>query len=267
MHTFPVTGPLLVTIECPCGDVVVRATEAQSAEVDVQALRDDEATREAVANAVVELRHDGRELAVEVPKRSWSFLGREPRIRIEVRVPDGSDLAFRTVSADVSATGRLGDVRGKTASGDVTVETAAGVRVDSASGDIRAGDVTNDVTVKTASGDITLGHVGGAIDANVVSGDLRIRAADNGASVGAVSGDVELTAVARGDVELRTVSGDVVVGVRQGARVHVDVTTVSGDLRSDVPLEETEGGGDGPLVDIRGRTVSGDVRVRTAAAS
>jgi len=40
----------------------------------------------------------------------------------------------------------------------------------------------------------------------------------------------------------------------------------TGDLRSDLPLDDAAPGGDGPMVDIRGRTVSGDLRVRRAAS-
>ncbi len=265
MPTFPLTGPVLVTVECPAGEVVVTSTDAVAAEVDVQALRDDDATREAVASAVVELRHDGRELAVEVPKRGWSFLGRDPKIRVEIRVPHGCALVFRTASANVTATGRFADVRGKTASGDVAIDAAADVRVDTASGNVRADEVGGEAAVKTASGDVTLGHVAGAVRANLVSGDLRVAAADNGAAINGVSGDVELGSVTRGDVEVRTVSGDVVVGIRPGSRVHVDATSVSGDLRSDVALDDAPpGGDDGPLVALRGRTVSGDLRIRRA---
>jgi DUF4097 and DUF4098 domain-containing protein YvlB len=267
-QSFQVTAPLLVTVICPAGDVVADTVDGDTADVEITALRNDEATREAIENAVVELRRDGHELVVEVPKRNGSFFGREARIRVAIRVPHGSDLSFRTASADVAGNGTFGEVRGKTASGDLTLRTAATLRVESASGDVRAEEVTGDAEVKTASGDVNLGHVGGTVSASVVSGDLRIRAAANGVSAGAVSGDIDLDAVERGDIEVRTVSGDVTVGVRAGARVHVDVTTVSGDLRSDVALDDApgEGGDDGPLVDIRGRTVSGDLRVRRVVA-
>jgi DUF4097 and DUF4098 domain-containing protein YvlB len=263
MTTFPLTGPVLVNVDCAAGQIDVVSADAQTAEVELTPLRDDEATREAIANAVVELRGD-RELVVQVPRRGWSLLGREPKVRVAVRVPHGCGLSFRTASAQVTATGTFADVRGKSASGDVAVSTAADLQVDTASGDIRADEVGGEAAVKTASGDITLGHVAGAVRANLVSGDLRVATADGDASVNGVSGDVELGAVTRGTVEVRTVSGDVVVGIRPGSRVHVDATSVSGDLRSDVPLDEAPGGEDGPLVDVRGRTVSGDLRVRRA---
>lgn len=266
METFEVDGPVQVSVECPVGEVRVATADAPRAEVEVRALRDDDASREAVANTRVELR--GNELVVEVPKHGWSFFGRDPKIQVDLTVPHDSALAFTTASADVRATGRYADVRGRTASGDVTVTEAGSVRLETASGDLRVDEVRGPAGVKTASGDVRLGHVAGAVDASVMSGDLEVRAADTGGSLHAVSGDIDLASVAQGDVEVRSVSGDVTVGVRPGVRVHVDVTTVSGDLRSDVELTDVPSDGDadasGPSVAIRGRTVSGDLRVRRA---
>lgn len=262
MRTFEVAGPVRVSVECPVGEVAVATTDGTVAEVDVRALRDDDTTREAVANTLVELR-DGHELVVHVPRRTGSFFGREPKIRVEVRVPDDSSLAFRTASADVEAAGRFAEVSGKTASGDVRAVEAERVRVESASGDVRVDEVRGEARVKSSSGDVTIGRAYGPIDASVVSGDLTVRAAERGGAFGAVSGDVEVGAVGAGDVDVRTVSGDVTLGVLPGARLHVDVTTVSGDLRSDIELGDAAEG-DGPVVEIRGRTVSGDLRIRRA---
>ena len=266
MNTFETPGPVLVSVECPVGDVIVTTHDDPRTEVDVVALRDDETTRKAVESTLVEQRPrgEGSEIVIEVPRRSGSFFGREPRLRVDVRAPHGTSLSFTTASADVSARGRLGTVRGKTASGDVNVPAAAEIRVETASGDLRIGDVEGEASLRSASGDIKVGTVGGALDASVVSGDLRVASAPLGGAAAAVSGDIELGSVAEGELSVRTVSGDVTVGVAQGSRVHVDVSTVSGDLRSELDLEDSAPEGDGPFLDVRGKTVSGDLRLRRA---
>jgi DUF4097 and DUF4098 domain-containing protein YvlB len=100
-------------------------------------------------------------------------------------------------------------------------------------------------------------------EVRTVSGDIRLGAVRGRCTVQAVSGDIDVASVS-GDVALRSVSGDVTLGVAPDTAVHVDVTTVSGDLSSDVALGDTPGAGGGPVLDIRGRTVSGDVRIRRA---
>jgi hypothetical protein len=60
--------------------------------------------------------------------------------------------------------------------------------------------------------------------------------------------------------------------VRRGSRVYVDANTVSGSTNSelelsDAPAEDGGGEGDeGPMVELRIKTVSGDVNIARAAA-
>jgi hypothetical protein len=63
---------------------------------------------------------------------------------------------------------------------------------------------------------------------------------------------------------VNSASGDVAIGVRRGSRAHLDCTTVSGDARSELELSGDEPDGEGPFVEIRARTVSGDIRITRA---
>jgi hypothetical protein len=80
------------------------------------------------------------------------------------------------------------------------------------------------------------------------------------------SGDLSLGAVMTGEVHAQAVSGDVSIGVRRGSRVFLDCNTLSGDTSSELELTTDAPAGDGPLVEIRAKTVSGDIRITRAAA-
>ena len=56
-------------------------------------------------------------------------------------------------------------------------------------------------------------------------------------------------------------SGDVLIGIRQGSRLHVDARSLSGDTSSDVELGSVEVSNDGPLVWVKAATMSGDIRI------
>jgi DUF4097 and DUF4098 domain-containing protein YvlB len=70
-------------------------------------------------------------------------------------------------------------------------------------------------------------------------------------------------------VRVQTVSGDVRVGIARGTRVWIDAASVSGDLESELGLEDGAAGEDegGSVVPLRVKTVSGDVAVVRSAAA
>jgi DUF4097 and DUF4098 domain-containing protein YvlB len=234
-RSFETPGPIRLDLRVPAGRIEVETTETGTTEVLL------DAPDELLERAVVDLQGD--ELRVHVPERTGLFLsfGRDDVV-LRVRCPEGSSLQARSASADVEVRGRIQDAFVNSASGDVSVDDASG-----------------ELSVQTASGDVRIGHAG-RLSVNAVSGDVHVREVDGPVNARNVSGDVRLASVSAGDVDVQAVSGDVEVGVRRGALVHVDASTLSGDTRSeldlgDAPVEQE----DGPRVDLRIKTVSGNV--------
>jgi hypothetical protein len=93
---------------------------------------------------------------------------------------------------------------------------------------------------------------------------VRARAIAGSVDTKSVSGDIRLDALTSGNVRFTSVSGDIEIGIAPGSLVDVDAGSTSGDLSSEVPLGSERPAGESdaaPVVVLRGRTVSGDVRV------
>src|SRR5262249_55363877 len=142
MTTFETPGKVRVRVALGSGDVRIDTGSEPPTEVELVALRDDDTTRAAIAEAVVEARERGdrTEVVVELPRKGgWSFLGRGPSVGVRVRCPEGAEVEVASASADVTTTGRVGDGEGKTASGDVAVRVGAGWRGGAEGGETWAG--------------------------------------------------------------------------------------------------------------------------------
>jgi hypothetical protein len=270
-QSFDVTGPVELDIRLASGDITIDPTLDGRVEIELTG-HDDESQR-AVDDARVELResHGRPQVLVDVPLRRGGFsfglvFGRQG-ITCRVRCPQGSLVGAKTKSADVSVRGAVGGLNVTTASGDVDADRVqGGANVKSASGDIRIREIAEGTSVQSASGDVSLGIVHGAVSVNTASGDLTIEEAYDDVSANTVSGDQRHGAVLRGSVTAHAVSGDVTIGVRRGSKVFLDCNTVSGDTASELELTGEVPTGDGPLVEIRAKTVSGDIRILRAPA-
>ena len=269
-QSFEVAGPAELEIRLASGDITIDPTLDGRVEVELTAT--DEESQRLVDEATIELREShGRPLIViEVQKKAGfnlgSLFGRQG-ITCRVRCPEGSGVSAKTKSADLLAHGVLGGLNVQTASGDVEADQVkGGVNVKSASGDVSVREVGGGVNVQSASGDVDIEVVRGSINVNSASGDVTIGEAYDNVNVNTVSGDQDHGAVLRGTVSAHSVSGDVSIGVRRGSKVFLDCSTVNGDTNSELELSGDVPEGDGPLVEIRAKTVSGDIRITRAPA-
>lgn len=265
-NRFDYSGPVNIDVQLSSGDIRIDRGDGDVVEVDLEA---HDADSQALVDAArVELR--GRELIVDVPgKRGFNigslFGGRG--ITCRIRCAEQSSLRARTKSADIVVAIDLASADLATASGDARLQNVSGdLAFKGASGDLQAGNVGGRAAVNTASGDITLRDVGGALSANTASGDIQIEAAHADVRANTASGDVSVEVVTEGEVAVNSASGDVSVGVRRGSQVYLDCSTVSGDARSELGPTGSEPNGDGPLVHLKARTVSGDIQITRAGA-
>jgi len=272
-HTFDAPGLTTVRVEIPAGMLAVETWDEPRVELEVSAARGDERSAAAAEETRVSSaeRAGRREVVVRAPKRESGRLGitwgRAPELVVRVRCPEGTDLELVTHGGDLETRGRLGDVAVRSASGDASLEDARSLGYTTASGDLTAGAVEAELAVKSASGDVDVRSVGGSAAVNTVSGDVRLGETAGPVAVKTISGDVELEATER-EVVVSSVSGDVEVSAVPGLVLWIDAQSVSGTMTSELDVGDVPAEGDERSVELRIRTVSGDVRVaRNAAAA
>jgi DUF4097 and DUF4098 domain-containing protein YvlB len=277
---FESLGQVQVVVENEVGLVAISARPGRAARVTVEA--DTPGAEELVENAIVGCRPaGGRDVVfVKIPRAHGMKFIRRNGVTVRVEVPPASDVHVKTGSAHVELNGSLGETDVKTASGDITADELDDLRAKTASGGIEVDTVRRELTMHTASGDLRcvrvdgrasvsstsgdaeVGSVGAGIEVRATSGNVRLGDVCGDTKVVAVSGDVHVLSLAQGSTHIRLVSGQVEVGIARGAALSVDAETMSGTVRSDIPLNPERGAGEGePVVALTVRSVSGDILV------
>jgi DUF4097 and DUF4098 domain-containing protein YvlB len=288
---FETPGSVFLRVSNKAGPVEVHTHDDAATEVEVSAVGEGES--EAVAQTRIEHveTDQGHRVVVEVPGRTGllrSWTRRGTTVQVTVRLPEGASIELGTASGRLAAQGRYGPADVSTASGDLSVDRVDGdLRARSASGYVTIGSVTGRSNIQSASGDVHCQAAEGGGEVKTASGDVRVDAAGAGLRVQTASGDVSVgdlpagcvVKTASGDLrvgrlsggraELETVSGDIDVAVARGAIVAVDATTVNGSLNSDIDLDSEEpeptGPGEPARLELKARTVSGNLRIERAA--
>jgi len=266
---FETPGSVSLHVRLPSGRVQVTTVDEPRTSVELVSIgrRGSDALED--IDVRVDERPGGHVITVEQTARfRWGPIQISWDDAIEARItcPHGADLELSAASADLRVDGELGEVSAKTASGDVLLGDVRGeLLVKTASGDVTAGRIDGKASLTTVSGDLDVARASGALTARAVSGDVHLGAIAGDLSLSTTSGDVRLDCVEAGEVRAQTISGDVRIGVGRGVRVWIDAVSVSGDLASELGLEEDGGGAEGaPVVPVHVKTVSGDVTIARA---
>jgi DUF4097 and DUF4098 domain-containing protein YvlB len=287
-ETFSTPGPVEVEVRVPAGRVEAQTVDSQETVVELEPMRDNDASAAAVEDARVEMREraaGGQHVIVEVRDERGRGFGfwRGAEVLARVRCPHSTGLEVEVASADVEARGRYSEAKVSAASGDVELEHVDGetnvssasgdieveriggrARVSTASGDVEIKRLEGDAQVNAASGDVIVAEASGPLAVNSASGDVVVRTAEDSVTVKTASGDQLVEEAARGELALQSASGDIRVGIRRGTKVWLDVRSRSGDTTSDLEVGDEPPAEGAPELELRAQSMSGDIHIGRA---
>lgn len=129
--------------------------------------------------------------------------------------------------------------------------------------------------VQTVNGNLLIRDVEGQLSARAVNGDVELAGGSGGIQARTTNGNIRFESLREalaGGVTLETINGSIVVGLPADSHADLEVTTMNGDFRSELPLKVQGSSGDrefrgrlgrgGSAVQVR--TVNGGIRVVTA---
>ncbi len=176
------------------------------------------------------------------------------RVKYEVLAPEDCSLKLECVSASAEILGLRGDHNLNLVSGDLSAQDLQGkINIHSVSGNTLAQGFTGSLHISSVSGDISLEALEPeTLRLHTVSGDIRIE-----------------TDTIPDKSSIETISGDIELGLSSGAAFTLNMTTLSGDVHSDLPavcrsrqigrkVYEIQGGG--PTLQLK--SLSGDLHIR-----
>jgi len=194
----------------------------------------------------------------------------------EITVPADTTVRTHSGSGDQIIEGTHGNVEVQTGSGDVKLAHLTGeVRLQTGSGDVRAHEISGPVRGGAGSGDIEVEETGpGDVDLHTGSGNINVGGIQGGFRGEAGSGDITAEGTQSGAWEIRTGSGNVRLHLPANAAFDADISTSSGSIEVNSPIEMTVQGrvqesrkqirgkvrGGGPLLSVR--TGSGDIEIQ-----
>lgn len=256
--TLQVSGPVDLEVLTHSGDVTVRAGGSGSVFIRGKIFVGDrwfEGRREGDVHAIEQnppIRQEGNSIHIDyVNVHNIS-------VDYEITVPADTTVRTRSGSGDQTIEGTRGNVDVQTGSGDVRLAKLTGeIRLQTGSGDIRAHEISGAVRGGTGSGDVQIEESGpGDVDMHTGSGNIDVRGIQGAFHGEAGSGDITAEGTQSGSWDIRTGSGNVRVHLPSNAAFDADISSSSGSVDVDSPVEMTV---QGRVSDMR-KSIHGKVR-------
>ncbi|MFI9270920.1 DUF4097 family beta strand repeat-containing protein [Kitasatospora sp. NPDC052896] len=282
MPSFDTPEPISATAHVEAGSIQFVAGDRLDTVVEVRP-RDPEKDRDVRSAGQTEVTYASGVLTVRTPKSNLLGLGRTGTVDVTVELPTGSSVDLTGAWTQVLGEGRLGEVRVKTSSGDVRLDTTGPLKltashgsitvdrvegaaeITTSSGSLRVGLVNGPAVLKNSHGTTTVGAAAGDLRVSGAHGDIDIARAEASVTATTAHGTLRVADVARGTVQLETSYGAIEVGIREGTAAWLDVSSGSGQVRNTLTASETPEQTE-DTVEVRARTRNGNIDVLRARA-
>ncbi|ATL30726.1 DUF4097 family beta strand repeat-containing protein [Streptomyces formicae] len=280
MPAFETPEPISASVEFSVGSLRVVAEDRADTVVEVRPT-DGSSDQDVKTAGRVRVEFANGKLLVKGPKERSLFSRTSPSVDVEILLPAGSELRAVTAMGGLAAHGRLGDCAFRTGAGDIQVEQAGELDLNTAYGEVSVGRAAGAAEIATSSGEVRVGEAAGTAriknsngptKVGEVAGDLTVRASNGSVTVDHAGADVTVKTangpitvgeLVRGSTVLESAAGRIAIGVREGTAAWLDVRTKAGTVRqsleeSGTPSESTD------TLKVRARTMLGDIVIHRA---
>ncbi|GAA2966442.1 DUF4097 family beta strand repeat-containing protein [Streptomyces enissocaesilis] len=279
MPSFDTPEPISATAHVEAGSIQFTAGDRLDTVVEVRP-RDPKKDQDVRTADQTEVTYASGVLTVRTPKQRY-LVGRTGTVDVTVELPTGSHIDMTGAWAQVLGEGRLGEVRVKTSSGDVRLDTTGPLKltashgsitvdriegtaeITTSSGSLRVGTVDGPAVLKNSHGTTTVGTATGNLRVSGANGDIDIARAEGPVVATTAHGTLRVGEVARSSVQLETSYGAIEVGIREGTAAWLDVSSGHGQVRNTLTTSETPEKTE-ETVEVRARTRYGNIDVRRA---
>jgi hypothetical protein len=275
-RTLQVSGPVDLEVLTHSGDITIRAGSSGSVQIHGKIFVGDRwlmGKREGDVQAIEQnppIRQEGNSIHIDYLTETHDI-----SVDYEITVPADTTIRAKSGSGDQIIEGTRGNADVQTGSGDVKLTNVNGeIRLQTGSGNVRAHEIAGSLHGGAGSGDIEVEETAqGDVDLHTGSGNINVRGVQGTFRAEAGSGDITAEGTQSGTWEIRTGSGNVRVRLPGNSAFDADISTSSGTVDVDSPIEMTVQGrvndtrkqihgkvrGGGPLLSVR--TGSGDIHI------
>jgi hypothetical protein len=278
MPTFATPGPVTGTVEVAGAQVRVTASDRTDTTVQVEPL--DPASRKDVTVAdktKVDFANGQLTVKTMVPGE------KNGSVAITIDLPAGSRLIAHLAYSGVHVDGSVGNCELQMASGRVQLDRVGALRANISAGEVevghiagradiggaafavRIGDVQGPAGIESSGGQAWIGHAAADLELSSGSGSFDIDRADGSVTATTGSGAIRIGRMTRGQAKLMNGSGNIEVGIGDGAAAYLDVNSERGSVRDSVTSPESLDASDAQLT-VHARTRYGDIVIQRAAS-
>jgi hypothetical protein len=278
MPTFATPGPIAATVQVAGAQVRVTASDRTDTVVLVEPINEASRSDVKVANKT-KVHFAGGQLSVKTTTPG----DKNGSVAITIDLPAGSSLVAYLAHSGVQADGSFGECELHMASGRVQLDRINALQANIAAGEVaighiagrakidggavamRIGEVKGTVGLSSSGGQAWIGHASADLDLSSGSGGFDIDRADGSVTATTGDGAIRIGRLTHGQAKLMNGSGNIEVGISEGAAASIDVNSERGSVRNSVPSQENPDTSDNKVT-VHARTRYGDIIIQRAAS-
>jgi hypothetical protein len=222
---------------------------------------------EAVDRVAAGIVFEGQRLGIRSPQQDGTSAWHRLRLDYEIEVPRETRVELSSANGRTSLRNVEGPVRATISNAPASIrDISAAINVQLSNGPLEVSRAGADVEARVSNGPMTLEQIAGVLDLEVTNGPVNIEEAGRRIRVVAVNGPIHYRGSVKGDFDMQSRNGAIVLRLPSDSRFEIDAEAERGFVHSDFEVNEA-GAANESAPKLTLRTQNGIIRLEREGGS